>query len=164
MGDPLKILLYILLSSVKFAAGPPFAYYSNTYDFTYLEIILYSITGGMFGVFVFTFFSSKILELWQWIIWRMKKTVRRKGVFSEPSPDIEFKGVIRYTMAGENIRKKVFTKKNRRIVKLWKKYGEFGVAFLTPIILSIPLGTFIATRYRTVSNKKCIPYSFFNIR
>jgi len=35
--------------------------------------------------------------------------------------------------------KKVFTKKSRLIVKVWRKYGLYGIAFLTPVLLS-PLG------------------------
>lgn len=36
-------------------------------------------------------------------------------------------------------KKKVFSKKNRMIVKVWKKNGVMGIAFLTPILLS-PIG------------------------
>lgn len=34
---------------------------------------------------------------------------------------------------------KKFTKRNRRFVSIWKKYGLFGIAFLTPIIFT-PIG------------------------
>ena len=36
-------------------------------------------------------------------------------------------------------KKKIFTKKNRQFVKIWKKYGVPGVAVLTPILLT-PIG------------------------
>ncbi len=36
-------------------------------------------------------------------------------------------------------RKKLFTKGNRRTVRLWKKYGVTGTAILTPILLT-PIG------------------------
>ncbi|MTI32013.1 hypothetical protein, partial [Xanthovirga aplysinae] len=35
--------------------------------------------------------------------------------------------------------KKLFTKRNRNLVKTWNKYGLFGVAFLTPVIFT-PIG------------------------
>ncbi len=35
--------------------------------------------------------------------------------------------------------KKLFTKKNRQFVKIWKKYGVPGIAFFTPILLT-PIG------------------------
>ncbi|WP_276499824.1 hypothetical protein [Pontibacter litorisediminis] len=37
----------------------------------------------------------------------------------------------------------VFSKKNRRIVKVWRSYGVVGVAFLTPVIFSPILGTVV---------------------
>ena len=41
-------------------------------------------------------------------------------------------------------------------VKTVKKYGLFGIAFLTPIFFSIPLGTFIALRFFP-NKKKTLP-------
>ncbi len=43
--------------------------------------------------------------------------------------------------------KKVFTKKNRIIVKIKSKYGLYGIAFFTPIFFSIPIGCFLAARF-----------------
>ena len=43
--------------------------------------------------------------------------------------------------------KKVFTRKNRFIVKIKSKYGLYGIAFLSPIIFSIPIGCFLASRF-----------------
>ena len=77
--------------------------------------------------------------------------------------------VLIFTFFGEMIRekilgrfikpKKVFTKKNRRFVKIWRKYGELGVAFLTPILLSPPGGSIIAMALGG-SRKKTIGYMF----
>ena len=44
-------------------------------------------------------------------------------------------------------KKRVITKKNRMVVKTWKRFGLPGIALLTPILLSIPIGTFIVVRY-----------------
>ena len=62
--------------------------------------------------------------------------------------------VLIFTFFGEKLRatilqrfikpKKVFSPKNRRFVKIWRKYGEIGIAFLTPILLSPPGGSIIA--------------------
>jgi hypothetical protein len=43
------------------------------------------------------------------------------------------------------IKKKRFTKRNRRIVYLWRNYGEFGVSFFTPVIFSPVIGTLLVT-------------------
>ena len=55
--------------------------------------------------------------------------------------------------------KKVFTKRNRRFVKVWRKYGELGISFLTPILLSPPGGSIIAMALGG-SKKKIIAYMF----
>ena len=44
-------------------------------------------------------------------------------------------------------KKKVFTKRNRRIVRVWGVYGMKGVAFLTPLLLTPPGGTLIAISF-----------------
>ena len=44
-------------------------------------------------------------------------------------------------------RKKIFTKKTRRIVRIKQSYGLIGIALITPLLLSIPVGTFLMVRY-----------------
>ncbi len=66
-------------------------------------------------------------------------------------------GVILFTYLGRQIKyyvinrffrsRRLFTPRNRRIVKIWRKYGIIGIAFLTPIFLSPPVGTLIATSF-----------------
>jgi hypothetical protein len=41
-------------------------------------------------------------------------------------------------------KQKLFSSRSRRFVRIWRKYGVNGVAFLTPLLLSPPGGTFIA--------------------
>ena len=75
--------------------------------------------------------------------------------------------VLIFTFFGEKVRekilrrylkpKKVFTPKNRRFVKIWRKYGELGISFLTPILLSPPGGSIIAMALGG-SRKKTIGY------
>ena len=50
MQEIIKIIQVILLSSVKFLTGPTFAYYNKSYEFSFFEVILYSVLGGMLGV------------------------------------------------------------------------------------------------------------------
>lgn len=45
--------------------------------------------------------------------------------------------------------KKIFTKKNRQIVGVWNKYGEIGIAFLTPLLLTPIGGTLILVSFGT---------------
>lgn len=43
--------------------------------------------------------------------------------------------------------RRVFTKRNRRFVQVWKKYGLAGVAFLTPLIFTPIGGTVLLTTF-----------------
>lgn len=49
--------------------------------------------------------------------------------------------------------KKIFSKKSRQIVSLWSKYGELGIAFLTPIFLTPIGGTLILVSFGTKKRK-----------
>ncbi|MDH5599444.1 MAG: hypothetical protein OEY34_09975 [Cyclobacteriaceae bacterium] len=42
-------------------------------------------------------------------------------------------------------RQKLFTKKSRRFVRIWRKYGISGIAFLTPVVFTPIGGTLILT-------------------
>ena len=44
-------------------------------------------------------------------------------------------------------KRKLFTTRNRRIVRIWRRYGLSGVAFLTPLIFSPILGTIVAASF-----------------
>ncbi|MDG1475897.1 MAG: hypothetical protein P8Q14_02005 [Vicingaceae bacterium] len=47
----------------------------------------------------------------------------------------------------KNKKKKVFSKKVRRFINIKNKYGLIGIALITPVIISIPVGSFIASRF-----------------
>jgi hypothetical protein len=163
MGEIAKIILVILLSSVKFVAGPPFAYYDNKYDFSFAETVLYCVIGGTLGVVIFTFFSQPIFRFWYYIKSKIKHAFRKKTVFSEPVADIAVPVEIHYEyIKTSDKERKLFTPRNRKIVKVWRKYGLVGIAFVTPVILSIPIGTLIANSLVN-SRRKVILYMFFSI-
>lgn len=75
--------------------------------------------------------------------------------------------VLIFTFLGEwmkrqwdiRIKKKrmVFSRKNRRIVRIWQKFGAAGVAFLTPLLLSPIGGTLVMTAFG-VDRKRIIGY------
>lgn len=44
-------------------------------------------------------------------------------------------------------KKKVFSKRARTVVKVWRKFGMKGVAFLTPLLLTPPFGTLVAVSF-----------------
>ncbi|MEM7548889.1 MAG: hypothetical protein AAF363_04405 [Bacteroidota bacterium] len=46
-----------------------------------------------------------------------------------------------------NPNRRLFTKKTRRFVKIWRKYGVYGVSFLTPLLLMPAGGTLIVIAF-----------------
>lgn len=163
MGHYVKILLVILLSSVKFIAGPPFAYaFNQKYDLGIFETMVYSIIGGMLGVVVFSYFSDQLFRFWHWVKFRVKKMVRKANVFSEPTVDYDEPFEVHYTYVERTRSKKLFNRRNRRMVKVWRRYGLIGVAFLTPVVFSIPIGTIVANSL-VPDKKKIFLYMFASV-
>ncbi len=157
--------MIILLSSVKFAVGPAFAYYDQKYDFTFIEAVVYPIIGGMLGVFVFSFFSDQVAHAWHWLKNKFKKAIGKKNnLFSEPTVDAEGNVKINYTYVETHPKEKarIFTARNRRLVTIWRKYGLVGIAFITPVLISIPIGTIVACRL-VHDKKKIFIYMFVSI-
>jgi len=102
------------------------------FEFAFLETILWTNVGGVIGIFFFAFLSGKLIAWWN-------RTFKKNG-----STDLE---------KGSN-GKKTFTKRNRRIIRIKQQYGLIGIALSTPIVLSIPLGTFLVVRYYRTSKTK----------
>lgn len=90
---------------------------AKSIGFTYLETIFLSTFGGILGIFVFFSLGSKLVLFF---------------------PNF-FKPI--------NKNKKVFTKKNKLYVLLIRKYGAIGLALFSPILISIPVGSFLAARF-----------------
>ena len=159
-----EILSLILISSVKFAFGPSFVYLNENYDFTFFETNIFAILGGMLGVWVFLYLSKWILRMYRKIrAWYFHVFKRKKQPFSELVVDVDapIKVKYDYIIPGKP-KKKVFTARNRRIIRIWQGYGLVGLAALTPIIFSIPIGTFIMTRFES-NNKKILWYMLISI-
>lgn len=79
--------------------------------------------------------------------------------------------VLIFALLGEWIKKQwdrrfqakrvVFSKKNRRIVKVWQKSGAAGVAFLTPLLLTPIGGTLVMTSFG-VNRRIILGYMFIS--
>lgn len=111
-----KVILLFLLSTFKFAiAIPPIVFY-----FSYIEALMVSLGGGLFGVFFFRY-------IWRWVLVFWDKYIARKQYMEEKPVKI--------------------TKRKRTIVNMKNKYGYWGVLILTPVFLSIPIGVLLLQRY-----------------
>jgi hypothetical protein len=126
-----KVLLTVIFSAVKFAATFPLAVMQ--FKFSFFETILWTNVGGILGIYFFAFLSEKLIAWWNRTF--KKRYSSRKGSTRS---------------------KKVFTRRNRRIIRIKQKYGLIGIALTTPLLLSIPLGTFLAVRYYRSSRTKFI--------
>jgi hypothetical protein len=116
----LQILLVIILSATKFVTAP---ITSLNIGFGYLDTLIITTIGGLLGVIFFFYVSAAIMNL-------LKGAQKRSTQRGRPRK-----------------RKKSFTWKNKLIVKIKRDYGLIGLAAITPTFLSIPLGTFLATRF-----------------
>lgn len=115
----MKEITIIFFCSWKFAATFPVAIYVMKMSFA--ETLIYTNIGGIMGTLFSLFLSDTLIKMWN-------NYKSRKA-----SPDKK--------------KRKIFTKQNRRIVRLKSKYGLLGIVALSPVILSIPLGSFLIVRY-----------------
>lgn len=130
-----EILGVFLLSTIKFGlAGVPTAVFAK---FSFFKAITVTSCGGFMGTIVFTYLSG-------WLI-RQSKKIREK-YFGEANKKSA----------------KQFTRTNKIIVTVKRKFGLTGISIITPLVLSIPLGCFIAVRYFS-DKKKIITYMFVSI-
>ena len=125
-----EILVIVLLSSVKFLFALGTALLAG---YGYVETVLMTSIGGIMGVMVFYYFGEFInAKFQQWLDRRKKKQKQ----------------------------KRTFTKRNKLIVKTKITYGLIGLALLTPIFLSIPLGCILAARFFR-QNRSTLPVLIF---
>jgi hypothetical protein len=124
----MKELTVIFFCTFKFAATFPVAIYVA--KMTPAETLLYTNTGGILGTFVFMYLSGFLIRMWN-KYW--PQSLRRKKK-----------------------KKKVFTARNRRLVRIKMKYGLWGIVILSPVLLSIPLGSFLMVKYYGLKMKNLL--------
>jgi hypothetical protein len=124
------------MSTVKFLFALPLSF---KFGFGFGQTFIYTTLGGVLGVFIYYFLSRWIIRIYQtYFKYHVSKVVH--AVFEW----------FNHRHIAEKLfpsRKRHFTRRNRMIVKIKRKWGFFGIILLTPILLSIPIGTFIITRY-----------------
>lgn len=99
------------------------------FHFTFLQTLLISGSAGICGTVFFTLLSEQVVKFYERIANKLfpNRTKRR------------------------------FTKMNRFIIKAKKYFGITGIAIITPLVLSLPLGCFLAIRFFG-DRKKTITY------
>ena len=128
-----KLIQVLIISGVKFLFAP---LVSIGYGFDYLQTVLFTTVGGILGILFFYFLSKWIIRQYSkfcpivFSYFTGEKVERAKKILNCEQPP-----------------KKKFTRKNKIIINLRRKYGFFGIIFLTPVLLSIPIGAFLAQKY-----------------
>jgi hypothetical protein len=125
MTDILKLLSTFLMCSIFFGkVGVPASILYFEYNF--VKFFFFSMTAAITGNIAFTYLSERIIKAIH------AYRVRRHTIHT----------------------KRIFTRTTRRIIRVKNKFGLGGIAFIAPMFLSIPLGTFVAERF--FRNKKKI--------
>ncbi len=114
----MEVILIFLTSMVKFTLSPLL---SLSLGYGLWQTMLITSIGGCAGVVVFYLTSGGIME---WLEGRARESEIQRGH-----------------------RRKCFTRTNKTIVKVKRNQGLNGLAAITPIIISIPIGTIIAAKY-----------------
>lgn len=121
MESLLEIVSVFFLSTVKFVlGGVPLAL---VYEFPFLKAVTVTSLGGFVGATFFIYTSDKLIAYF-----KKRKAAR---LIENPNP----------------VHKKAFTRTNKIIVISKRRFGLIGIALLTPLLLSIPVGCFVAVRY-----------------
>jgi len=137
MSALLKLLIVFVLSSVKFLLAPPLSF---GLGLNYLQTLASTSAGGIMGVILFFYFSRLLINLYDKhvrkyvhvIVHRIASRIQLQHYAVKLFPPTR--------------KKKNFTYANRLIVKIKRKYGFFGLILLTPVLFSIPLGSFLVAR------------------
>lgn len=93
----------------------------------FIETYLASFSGGTFSAAIFYFGSDFLLE-WD----RNRKIKKRELLISQGLPVP---------------RKRNFTRTNRFIIRIKRRFGRYGICFWAPFFLSVPLGSIVVAKF-----------------
>jgi len=145
-----KIAHIVLLASIKYIVTLP---YAMIIGLEYKYAILAVLAGGI-GGFLFFFYLSKQVNRKLECVW---------PILCKAIP-LKVKTQIR-SFLGERKKpqlKKIFTKRNRSFVRFKKSYGLWGIVIATPVVLTIPFGAFLASKYYS-HQKHIVVYMILSI-
>jgi hypothetical protein len=145
-----KIIHVILLASVKYFYTLP---YALIIGLKFDQAIMALLAGGMGGFMFFYYLSKYVIRafnfVWPYICNRVPQFIKRwyRNFFSRKKVKRKIK---------------IFTRKNRFLVRFKKTYGFWGIIIATPVLLSIPLGAFLARKYYR-HRRHLVLYMMFSI-
>lgn len=114
----------LALSTIKFLFAP---FGGPALKLNYFETYFSCITGAIVSSTFFYFLADYFL----------KKSFNKKR-----------EAIIKAEKAGIQLpKKRIFTKTNKTLIKVKHRLGIFGISFLAPLFLSIPVGTIIVAKF-----------------
>lgn len=145
-----KILLVILLASVKYFVTLPYAMIIGL-DFD--QALISVLIGGIGGFLFFYYLSKRIVVLIDFL----------KPKLCQIMPDfIKVKFHLLCERMNFNKPAKIFSRRSRFIAKLKTTYGFWGIIIATPFILTIPVGAFLANKYYS-KRRQTVPFMILSI-
>ena len=136
------------ISSIKFLFAIPI---SLEIGFSFLQTWIATTIGGLTGVLFFFFLSKGIILMYKRYlskivtrsIYHISTYKQNRNLIAKP-------------------KKRIFTYRNKLLVRIRRRYGLLGIVILTPVLLSIPLGTFLAIKYYP-KQKNLLAYLFLSV-
>jgi len=131
----IKFLHIVILASVKYILTLP---YAMIIGLEYKYAIFAVLAGGIGGFLFFFYLSKPVTRGMNWLHPRMCSLLPQR-----------VKQRFRLLCQRNKPKKKArhFSRKNRFIVHLKSSYGFWGIIIATPVILTIPIGAFLANKY-----------------
>ncbi|MCD4698093.1 MAG: hypothetical protein K8S16_17850 [Bacteroidales bacterium] len=133
-----KLIQIFIVSGIKFLFAP---LVSIGYGFNYFQTVVFTTIGGIAGILFFYFLSKWLIRMYN-----LYCPVVYRYFAGEEAQTKLFEG-----KCTKQVKKK-FTRRNKIIINLRKKYGFMGIILFTPVLLSIPIGTFLAQKYYSKRN------------
>jgi len=131
----IKLVAGLFLCAFKFGLAFIPTIKANGYNF--VESVLFGLGSGFLGNFMFIYAGDYLNRVINQMVNYFRGNRPRK-------------------------KKKVFTKNRRRLVKIKSRYGLIGIALVSPIVIGIPVGAFIAVRYYH-NKKKILLYMMLSV-
>ena len=125
----------ILLASVKYLLTIP---YARLIGLSYEQALIAVIFGGIGGFLFFYYLSG----------WLNRKMGTIKSFLCRMIPPFVRLRYQRFCTDPKSKRpSRIFSERSRFFVTARRKYGFWGIVITTPILLTIPLGAFLANKY-----------------
>lgn len=124
IGLGLKVVEVALVASVKFLLAP---FAAEGLGFNFGQSFAMTTAGGLAGIITFYYAGTKIAVWWRHLMALIKSVFTRR-----PASVIERKPPKR------------FSRTKRFIVRVKTRFGLAGIAFITPSLISIPIGSLVA--------------------